>query len=89
MKKNITNIVEKLASHESYKDLYHEHRYGVPLPSNEVLLQIIDLLRGIVFPGYYGTSSINTDTLEYHIGHILFMMQQKYQSKYRVYMMLD
>ena len=68
MKKNITNIVEKLASHESYKDLYHEHRYGVPLPSNEVLLQIIDLLRGIVFPGYYGTSSINTDTLEYHIG---------------------
>ena len=40
MKKNITNIVEKLASHESYKDLYHEHRYGVPLPSNEVLLQI-------------------------------------------------
>jgi len=71
MKKN-TNIlndaVERLACPESYKDLYHEHNDGVPLPSGDVLRRIIELARGIFFPGYYGQSSINKGTLKYHLG---------------------
>lgn len=71
MKKN-TNIlndtVERLACPESYKDLYHEHSDGAPLPSGDVLRRIIDLARGIFFPGYYGQSSINKNTLKYHLG---------------------
>ncbi|MCQ2257015.1 MAG: serine acetyltransferase [Bacteroidaceae bacterium] len=64
----LTNTVEELACPESYKDLYHEHSDGVPLPSGEVLQKIIDLTRGIIFPGYYGQSSINKNTLKYHLG---------------------
>lgn len=70
--KTFANVLKKtvseLACPESYKDLYHEHSDGVPLPSGEVLQQIIDLARGIIFPGYYGQSSINTSTLKYHLG---------------------
>ena len=64
----LTDTVKELACPESYKDLYHEHADGVPLPSSEVLQQIIDLARSIIFPGYYGKSSINTNTLKYHLG---------------------
>lgn len=64
----LTNTVDELACPESYKDLYHEHSEGVPLPSGEVLQKIIDLTRGIIFPGYYGQSSINKKTLKYQIG---------------------
>ena len=64
----LTRTVEELARPESYKDLYHEHNDGVPLPSGEVLQQIIDLTREIIFPGYYGRSCIDTNTLKYRLG---------------------
>ncbi len=64
----LTKTVDELASPDSYKDLYHEHIEGAPLPSAEVLQQIIDLVRSIIFPGYYGNSTINKSTVKYHIG---------------------
>lgn len=64
----LTQTVEELACPESYKDLYHEHNDGVPLPSGEVLQKIIELVRGILFPGYYGRSCVNTNTLKFHLG---------------------
>lgn len=64
----LTQTVGELACPESYKDLYHEHSDGVPLPSGDVLRRIVDLARGIIFPGYYGQSCINTQTLKYHLG---------------------
>ena len=64
----LTKTVDELTRPESYKDLYHEHKDGVPLPSGEVLQKIVDLARGIIFPGYYGRSCIDTNTLKYHLG---------------------
>ncbi|MBQ6751132.1 MAG: serine acetyltransferase [Bacteroidaceae bacterium] len=66
--KTLSKTVDELACPASYKDLYHEHSDGVPLPSSDVLRQIIDLVRGIIFPGYYGQPCINTNTLKYHLG---------------------
>lgn len=64
----LTKTVDELTRPESYKDLYHEHKDGVPLPSGEVLQKIVDLARGIIFPGHYGRSCIDTNTLKYHLG---------------------
>lgn len=64
----LTQIVDELARPESYKDLYHEHGEGMPLPSGEVLQKIVELARGIIFPGYYGHSCVNSTTLKYHLG---------------------
>lgn len=64
----LTKTVDELACPKSYKYLYHEHNDGVPLPSGEMLQDIIDLARGIIFPGYYGQSNINTSTLKYNLG---------------------
>ncbi len=64
----LTQTVEELACPESYRDLYHEHNDGVPLPSGDELQKIIELVRGILFPGYYGRSCINTNTLKFHLG---------------------
>ncbi|MCQ2212394.1 MAG: serine acetyltransferase [Bacteroidaceae bacterium] len=64
----INQAVKELTKPESYKDMFHEHSEGTPLPSGTVLAEIVDLARSILFPGYYGTSTINTETLHYHIG---------------------
>lgn len=68
IKNLLTQTVDELSRPDSYKDLYHEHNEGTPLPSAVVLKEIMDLVRSIIFPGYYGNSSLNSTTLKYHIG---------------------
>lgn len=64
----LATTVDKLSNPQSFKGLFHPHRDGNPLPSGKVLEEIVILLRAILFPGYYGNSSVNTHTLHYHIG---------------------
>lgn len=64
----LTKTVDILSEKESLKGLYHEHRDGDPLPSAKELEEIIDLARAILFPGYFGKSSVNIHTIQYQIG---------------------
>lgn len=64
----LTQTVDELSESESYKGLFHQHKDGEPLPSARVLCDVIELARSILFPGYYGNSTINSRTINYHIG---------------------
>ena len=64
----LATTVDKLSNPQSFKGLFHPHRDGNPLPSGKILEEIAMLLRAILFPGYYGNSSVNIHTLHYHIG---------------------
>ena len=64
----LARTVDDLSAPESLKGLFHQHRDGNPLPSGKVLEEIISLARSIIFPGYFGKSSVNTRTLRYHLG---------------------
>lgn len=50
------------------KGFFHENRDCDLLPSAKVLEEIIDLCRSLFFPGYYGRSNINKNTLQYTVG---------------------
>ena len=64
----LTATVEALSEAESLRGLIHQHRDGYPLPSGTALEEIIQLSRSILFPGFYGNSSVNMKTIRYHIG---------------------
>ena len=64
----LTETIDELSSAESLKGLFHQHRDGNPLPSGKALEDIINLSRSILFPGYFGNSSVNISTIKYHIG---------------------
>ncbi len=64
----LTQAVDELSESESYKGLFHQHTDGNPLPSAKVLRDIIELARTILFPGYFGNSTVNSRTVKYHIG---------------------
>lgn len=64
----LTGTIDKLSQQETLKDLVHRHRDGDPLPSGMALKEIIELARSILFPGFFGKSTVNTYTLKYHIG---------------------
>lgn len=64
----LTQAVDELSDCTSMKGLFHQHRHGDPLPSGKILKDIIELSRAILFPGYYGKSTINSRTIKYNIG---------------------
>lgn len=64
----LTRTVDELSEAKSLEGLFHQHRDGTPLPSGKALKEIIGLARSILFPGYFGKSSVNTRTIRYHIG---------------------
>lgn len=64
----LTRTIEKLSQRDSLKELFHQHRDSDPLPSAKALEEIIGLARSILFPGFYGKSTVNINTLNYHIG---------------------
>ena len=63
-----TQTVGRLSEPDSLHGLFHEHNDGDPLPSAPALAEIVDLCRAILFPGFYGKSTLNSKTLPYHIG---------------------
>lgn len=64
----LTDTVERLSEAESLNGLFHQHRDGYPLPSGKALQEITELSRSILFPGYFGRSTVNINTIKYHIG---------------------
>ena len=64
----LAETIDRLADPQSLQGLFHQHRDGNPLPSSKRLEEIINLSRSILFPGYFGKSQVNIDTIQYQIG---------------------
>ncbi len=65
---NITQTILKLSDPESYQIVCHQHKLGEPLPSIVKLEKIIDLVREILFPGYFGNTSLRANTTQHYMG---------------------
>ena len=44
---------------------------GHPLPSRSEIVQVVELLRSVIFPGYFGNRDITEESLSYHLGATL------------------
>ncbi|MDD3077614.1 MAG: serine acetyltransferase [Paludibacter sp.] len=68
MNKKILDAIKRLSDIEGFRDVCHQHNENNPMPSVEVLDEIVQLIRAILFPGYFGNAAVNTKTMLYHIG---------------------
>ena len=50
------------------KDYSINTKMEILLPSAKSLYKIVELARAIIFPGYFGNSTVNSHTINYHIG---------------------
>lgn len=64
----ISKTIDCLSDPVSYELVCHEHRLGEPLPSITKLSRIIDLLREVLFPGYFGNTSLRPKTTKHYMG---------------------
>ncbi len=62
------SVVSRLSEYDSLRKVYHQKRDGESFPSSEALHEVVNLTRSIIFPGYYGDSSVDLSTLQYYIG---------------------
>lgn len=63
----IPKAILELSDLNCHQTVCHQKYNGIPMPSLEVLTEIVTLVRGIIFPGYFGNVSITNDTLKSHI----------------------
>lgn len=64
----LSQVVHELTTPEYADALLYHHANGHPLPSLYEMSEIVDLCRAILFPGYFGHSSISDSTIVYHTG---------------------
>lgn len=71
-KKDITKIlpatVKALTECSLCEVLSESHHDGEPMPSGRVLSDVVELVRSIVFPGFFGDAYKEDSTLEYRTG---------------------
>jgi serine O-acetyltransferase len=64
----LSETILSLSDPRTYDVVCHEHRLGEPLPSIVNLQRIIDMVREILFPGYFGNTSLRPNTIHHYMG---------------------
>jgi len=64
----IAQTIQKLSDPVSYQIVCHQHKMGEPLPSIAKIGKVIDLVREILFPGYFGNTSLRPNTTQHYMG---------------------
>ncbi len=41
------------------------------LPARDTLIEVVELLRGVIFPGYHGSTEVSDESVRYHLGAAL------------------
>lgn len=66
------SVVEQLCNPGSYNSVYHRTaHHEVQMPSGEVLNEAVELLRAVLFPGYFRNEEVRPETMKYHTGATL------------------
>src|ERR1035437_4842555 len=71
MKSEIVKILQKnisLLTQKKYQEYEYIPQHFKPLPSLQTLREIVELLRAIIFPGYFGEVIADSNTLDFHLG---------------------
>jgi serine O-acetyltransferase len=70
--KNISDVLQKavigLSRKDSYGSVCHEHIIGEPIPSIEKMGVIVNKIREIIFPGYFGNTTLDPVAINYYMG---------------------
>jgi len=67
----IEEIARKMSTSEVLGSIYNHGFEQVPMPSVPVLADLVEQLKTVLFPGYFGDPGIKDRLLHYHLGSIL------------------
>ncbi len=77
-------VVSRLCEHSQ---LWRRHAAGCPqdqpLPSREAIASLVEDLRSVLFPGYFGRSELDPSTMSFHVGAVLARVRKGLQEQIR------
>ena len=73
----VDGVVRALCAPSSYQAFACRKLTDSPMPSLEALGEIMERMKAVLFPGYYGDSEVTPDTLAYHTGASLDVVFRK------------
>ncbi len=69
---SLGDITDQLCNPESYTKVYlRSNDYDIHMPSVDELAKAVEMLRSVIFPGYYIHTQLREDTMHYYIGSTL------------------
>ena len=82
--KIIGDVVDSLCRKESYASVYHRSgQHDDPMPSVELLKEIVGKLKSIIFPGYFLYSDLKPGTMKYYLGSALDWVVRSFSEQIR------
>jgi serine O-acetyltransferase len=78
----IEKTVSRLCDPSMLHGVRHKDFHG-KMPSNDVLRDIVESMRAVIFPGYFGISDMEDSALQYHTGAELDRIYQKLSKQVR------
>jgi len=80
----LSSIVEKLCTPEpgmeALKQLIDKNRQ---LPSRDIIVSAVEKIRGVLYPGYFGNSELNTENIRFHVGATLDQIHHEIREQIR------
>lgn len=64
----IDTIVQEFGTQDVSGVLQHRSAHDMPMPSIESLNEIMELLKKVLFPGFFGHSEVSPETMNYYVG---------------------
>lgn len=69
---DLSDIVEELASERGPEpSLLRQAVRPIAVPSRDTVIELVEALRSVLFPGYFGDSTLTRDSLRFHLGSTL------------------
>ena len=63
----LDRVVEQLCAPSSLEGVFHRPLHDAPMPSLDVLEEILSRLKIALFPGYFGMSNVRMESMRYHL----------------------
>ncbi|MDO5538056.1 MAG: serine acetyltransferase, partial [Desulfovibrionaceae bacterium] len=65
--RHLSEVSKKLCHPTSLNTVWHKPAQGSPMPSLESMKEIMERFRVALFPGFYGTTRVWKESIEYHL----------------------
>jgi len=80
----LTRLVTELSTvSNGFSPAMRRAHHDQPLPSRDVIVEIVEALRSVLFPGYFGYPDLKVHSVLYHVGATLDRVQHPLQEQIR------
>ncbi len=64
----INKVTQELSSPGSYNLVSHRSTHDIPMPSVQAMEEVVEGLRAVIFPGYFGSAELSMGSIPYYVG---------------------